>query len=661
MTGILNLLAGAVSSVIKDTYFNLVTLLLPGNGTNGAQNNTFLDSSSNNFTITRNGNTTQGTFSPFQPGWSNYFNGSSYLSAANNISLTGDFTVEAWIFTPARSAANAILQIGNEATGRIIFYVGASNQLAYAVFGSADTNLNGSVPVNAWAHIAFVRSGTTITAYINGIATGTTGTVSGTVGNSAQFSIAASPTPGNYLTGYVSNLRVTTGALYTGSFTPSTTPLTTTVSAGSVSLLTCQDNRFRDASANNFALTVNGAPSVQAFSPFAPTAAYSAATNGGSGYFDGTGDYLNSTITALGSGAFTIEGWVYFTGSVASKGVFHAATATALPSTVSGVAVASGSSGGWTLYYNNGSQNTNTSLTAALNTWIHIALVKSGTTLSLYVNGVLNQSQTDTANYTNQAIAIGSFYSTAQCMNGYVSGFRVIVGTAAYSGTSTTTPNFTLPSAPPSPTGTNFCLNFTNGGITDATAKNDLETVGNAQISTTQSKWGGSSISLDGTGDWLTLPITANTIIPASSSFTIEGWFRLNSVPGGYAMMLSDSGGASSKYFAINGSRIDAQFGSAAGTTAYCSYTFSANTWYHIALVRNGTTVNIYVDGISQTMTQGTQSNSFLDQGALLYVGRFGGTTAYEFNGYIDDFRITKGYARYTANFTPPTAAFPLQ
>ena len=60
----------AAPPVTSDPYFEYTTLLLPGNGTNGAQNNTFLDSSANNFTITRNGNTTQGTFSPFsQTGW----------------------------------------------------------------------------------------------------------------------------------------------------------------------------------------------------------------------------------------------------------------------------------------------------------------------------------------------------------------------------------------------------------------------------------------------------------------------------------------------------------------------------------------------------------------------------------------------------------------
>ena len=86
MTGILLSLLGGKVSVEPDPYFEYTTLLLPGNGTNGAQNNTFLDSSTNNFTITRNGNTTQGTFSPFsQTGWGNYFDGTGdYLTATNN-------------------------------------------------------------------------------------------------------------------------------------------------------------------------------------------------------------------------------------------------------------------------------------------------------------------------------------------------------------------------------------------------------------------------------------------------------------------------------------------------------------------------------------------------------------------------------------------------
>jgi hypothetical protein len=110
MSGIMNMLLGARTAiaVAVDEFFNRVTLLLPGDGTNGAQNNTFLDSSTNNFTITRNGNTTQGTFSPFsQTGWSNYFDGSGdYLSmpTASSPIANEDFTIECWYYPISRPA-----------------------------------------------------------------------------------------------------------------------------------------------------------------------------------------------------------------------------------------------------------------------------------------------------------------------------------------------------------------------------------------------------------------------------------------------------------------------------------------------------------------------------------------------------------------------------
>ena len=102
MSGIMSMLLGAVSSAAAaaDEFFNRVTLLLNTGSTNGAQNNTFLDSSSNNFSITRNGNTTQGTFTPFsQTGWSDYFS-SSYLQTSSAViaSTTSTFTIEAWVY-----------------------------------------------------------------------------------------------------------------------------------------------------------------------------------------------------------------------------------------------------------------------------------------------------------------------------------------------------------------------------------------------------------------------------------------------------------------------------------------------------------------------------------------------------------------------------------
>ena len=85
MADLISMLAAAsgIGAEEADPNFNQTVLLLHGDGTNGAQNNTFLDSSTNNFTITRNGNTTQGTFTPFSLAageWSNYFDGDDSLS-----------------------------------------------------------------------------------------------------------------------------------------------------------------------------------------------------------------------------------------------------------------------------------------------------------------------------------------------------------------------------------------------------------------------------------------------------------------------------------------------------------------------------------------------------------------------------------------------------
>ena len=92
----------AAAPQTSDPYYPYVTMLLPGNGTNGAQNNTFLDSSTNNYSLTRNGNTTQGTISPFGSNWSNYFDGStSYLSLGTNSAYTfssGSWTYEGYIY-----------------------------------------------------------------------------------------------------------------------------------------------------------------------------------------------------------------------------------------------------------------------------------------------------------------------------------------------------------------------------------------------------------------------------------------------------------------------------------------------------------------------------------------------------------------------------------
>ena len=87
----------------------------------------------------------------------------------------------------------------------------------------------------------------------------------------------------------------------------------------------------------------------------------------------------------------------------------------------------------------------------------------------------------------------------------------------------------------------------------------------------------------------------------------------------------------------------------------------SANTWYHIAVTRSGNTFRTFVNGVVEK-TYTSSAAVFSDATVPYNIGR----TAYQsgtfyYNGYMDDLRVTKGYARYTANFTPPTSAHPLK
>ena len=134
MSGILQILLGGSQAVPVDPFFYSVTSLLHGDGTNGGQNNTFLDSSTNNFTITRNGNTTQGAFSPFsQTGWSNYFDGTGdYLTVADNTALdmgSSNFTIEGWYYPlGSASVSTAIFskRANSGTVGGVLLYYGGS-------------------------------------------------------------------------------------------------------------------------------------------------------------------------------------------------------------------------------------------------------------------------------------------------------------------------------------------------------------------------------------------------------------------------------------------------------------------------------------------------------------------------------------------------------
>jgi hypothetical protein len=568
------------------------------------------------------------------------------------LQFTGNFTIEFWAY-PNSTQVSAAGMFGNysswpSSTG-VSMFAGHSavstTKWVVALFGTfpAITSTNDYVK-NAWSHIALVRNGTgsnNITLYVNGVASGTftsNNTVTGTANNWWICATGDSPTTQNFA-GYISNFRVANSAVYTSAFTPPTSPLT---AISGTSILTCQSNRFVDNSASPLTITVNGNTSVVAFSPFNPTASWSAATYGGSGYFDGSGDSLTCSSILPATSDFTLSFWVY---------------PTSLAGYVVGGAIRQADSGNifqFFLGYTDGHPsiqiggvyNDFTAGTIKANQWHYIQLVKASSAYTLYVNGTALSVTASNGNIGTTSIASGTFY--VQYNTGcYFSDVRVVA--SALSNTVPTAPLTAI-------TNTSLLLNFTNAGIYDATSKNDLETVGNAQISNATAKFGSTSMSFDGTTDYLVEP-TSVYFGYGTGDFTIECWVYFNST--GTSTIFSNlSGTASTNPHIYINSTI--RFYDGGGDRITSSTSPSTGVWYHLAVCRASGSTRMFLNG-TQTGSTYADTNNY-GQSAPLGVGTYwnGGApvTASTLNGYLQDVRVSK-YARYTANFTPPTAAFP--
>jgi hypothetical protein len=212
---------------------------------------------------------------------------------------------------------------------------------------------------------------------------------------------------------------------------------------------------------------------------------------------------------------------------------------------------------------------------------------------------------------------------------------------------------------------TNLLLSGNNAGIIDGTMQNNLITVGDVKISTTQSKFGGSSIFFDGNGDGLSFP----SINLGTGNLTVEWWGYQNSnltYLNGDSVYAGDIFAGSSTgalgIFTYSASQSVATniwvyiYGVA--TVFQPSISISLNQWNHFALTRASGSWRMFVNGTQVGTTSTTQGSYNLVDNKTIGYRNVASNFGY-FPGYIDDLRITKGYARYTTTFTPPTSALP--
>ena len=654
--------AAGTSGEASDNQFNRVNFLSHFEGSNNGVNNVFDDGSTNNYTVIAAGNVTQGSFGPFaRPDgeWGVSFDGDSdYLQFAESSDFafgTGDFTFECFFFMRDAGSYDYLMTFGNNTNADSIgLYIQTGLVKVYNGGAIVDAGST-TVTLNTWHHVAVVRISSTLKMYLDGNqvhSVSNSSNIASTGGaNIARWGLISD---GQYFNGVISNARVVKGTgVYTGNFTPSTSKLTAITNT---KLLTCQSNRFVDNSATGHTVTPYVTSAVTAFGPFLSNAVYDATVNGASAYMDGSGDTLRVAWTAadIVNQNFTLEYWLYYTqtsgyASVSISGSSGGGNAIG----DDGLAHLSFLSTNGQVFTDDGQSSGSGPDTGAGgingNSWNHLALVRVSDDMFTYINGVKAATKAiNTSLFDEQSVELG--VGVLNNIKGYVTDVRLVTS-AVYTGNT-----YTVPTAPLAAiTNTKVLLNMADGQAIDSAAQNNLTLFGNAKISTAQAKFGDTSLLLDGTGDAAQIDTTTNSFAFGTGDYTVEMWLYLTAVNENdqiFDMRTSDS--------SVNpGSYLDSSARPnlyiSGGVRLTSNTAISANTWTHFAICRASGTTRIFQAGqVTGTLNSDTYN---IVAGKLMLGARYNSAGTNNGQGHWEDVRVSN-MARYTSNFTAPSAAF---
>lgn len=605
----------------------------------------------------------------------------TYAGDPENINISADFTLEFWL-KPTSWGQTVIQTVMSNRTeqslGWCIFKNSDSVDCRRLTFRSTSgTLVSSDVTNNVWQHWALVRSGSTLSWWKNGKIDTSTTSPPGSLLGGTPFSLGTGKTGGslserNSAQFEISNLRIIKGtALYASTFTPQV-PLS--VVANTTFLLPVAD------SATSLLETVSGSTltsnSVE-FTNLGPVINTSTTTLitpvQGGGSFNGTNQYLTAPIgsSTFGSGDFTAECWFYKTSATACT-LLNNATGNAdnsywfIGSYVDGHCQ-------FTIRNAAGQTNLVGTITTALNTWVHVAVVRISGVCSLYINGVFDNSATITTTITARTTNIGSFQYTGfvDFFPGYITNVRLVTGLAVYTG------NFTVPTKPLAKeqnAGTNIQAITTQTSL--LTLQNPLTLVDNSSLASTINNTGGVTIASTYSPTWTpyattltaggfkftgaaseyyTLPALNTVFEFGTGDFSIELWVYITKSQTGYIY--------DTRPTTTQGAYATLYYSSTAGWISYDTDSFSRltapvslNRWYHVAVCRISGITKMYLNG-TQSGSSYTSNSSYLTSSSPTNIGASTYTTgAAPFAGQISNLRVVKGLAVYTGNFSVPTS-----
>lgn len=641
-------------NIVVENINNASFILIPQGQINSQR---FVDTSNNRLVITTGGDAK--ILETTIEDESVYFDGTGdYLSVASNNTIpegNESYTVECWFYLTG--ATQTIVSWGEEVTNKAFgLRINSTGNgiLTYWWTNDLDTG-NISLQLNSWNHVATQFDGLTRKIYVNGVLI-ISDTPTGhniTVTNNLKIGSRINGT--ELANGYIYNLRILTGiALYTSNFVPTRSSLTAITGT---SLLACQGSTIIDRSPNNFAITLNGNVSVSRKAPIG--------TRIQAIYFDGAVDNLSIASTALlsfGTGDFTWECWFY---TETRNILWFSPTndAFSVSHRVDGRVYVRGSN--IADYISAPAPNSNQ--------WYHVAVTRQGTSLRMFINGKLETTVTNSTNFPAGTYYIGNDHNNTGAYKGYIAGLRVIKGKALY--TTSFTPRINqIDSLSISYKTDKFLPNveflvksssatssttFVDSSINNLTVTNN----GTVTQSSVQKIFGNSSINFNGSNY---LSIAANNrFYLGTNNFTIECWFFVTTLASQQSLIASHQTGgmfgfgvntSGRPYIAVNNS---GGAGTAYSDLIATQLLVVVNNWYHLAAVRNGPVIRLFLNGIPDptTLNIGTINIGSYGGNKPIYIGAGADTTA-KMTGYIDNVRYTVGIARYTEKFLVPTRDF---
>ena len=591
----------------NDSY---VKLLLHADGENNATTDS--DYSSSAHTLTFEGDakisTTQAKFGNS----SYYFDGNDYIESDNTSDWdfgSGDFTVDWWEYRPSSGGAAISRDCASSAQAFLFAFNG---DLVYmsspaGAWDIAYQRTIGSSVIGAWSHLAVVRSGNNFYTFRDGVQQDTWSSSLSLRTHASGLCLGRTQNGANNMNGYLDEIRVSKGiARWTSNFT-------------------------------------------------VPSRRYDLPISDIESNFDGTNTNIWMTY-GKSDNTGTSAGTVYYTDS-----------------------------GG------DGTLDTNYGLTSDTGYWgskikydstnddLYVAQTKgdAGTDIWSKIGSpkISADSTIDTADSTDRVTSMEYTYDlTADTDNVYFAtsdGVKAVAKSSFSSGVTDTLDAADFSELPSTGNDTYSKLMLHGDGFNgqkfdvDSSGSDHALTFSNgASISTTKSKFGGSSYYFDGTDDYISLSDSDDWSF-GNGDFTVDGWIYKESGsiatwPFIASQWTNNNNANSSWYIRIN-TDDTLRFTSVEGSSANALDTSGAipSGWVHFAIVRNGNTLRIFLNGTKKA--ENTSYSLTLNNPAIpLIVGEFdpGGGSDQPFKGYIDEFRISKGIARWTSDFTPPTEPY---